>query len=109
MAVVPAYNPGSRANATVPELMLLPFNDVRLAPDTAPKLPDQVPEVMVPTEVKLDAVTPDAKVLPDNVPAAAVTVMSALPLNDTPLMLLAVCNVVAVVALPDKEPVKVEA
>jgi hypothetical protein len=44
----------------------------------------------VPTEVKDEAVTPDANVVPVNVPAAAVTVMSAVPLKDTPLMLRAV-------------------
>lgn len=72
-------------------------------------LPDTVSELKVPTEVKLDAVTPEANVAPVNVPAAAVTVMSAEPLNDVPLMLRAVCNVVAVVALPDKAAVTVPA
>ena len=38
---------------------------VRFAPLTAPKLPDQVPDVMVPTEVREEAVTPDPKVVPD--------------------------------------------
>ena len=40
----------------------------------------------VPTLVRLEAVTPEAKVEPLNVPAAAVTVMSAVPLKLTPLM-----------------------
>ena len=42
--------------------------------------------------------------LPLSVPAAAVTVMSAEPLKLTPLMLRAVCSVVAVAALPVVEP-----
>ena len=51
--------------------------------------------VRVPTEVKLDAVTPDANVLPDNVPAAAVTVMAADQSKLTPLIALGVVNVAA--------------
>ena len=39
----------------------------------------------------------------------AVTVMFALPLNDTPLIVLAVWSVVAVVALPDSAPENVVA
>jgi hypothetical protein len=46
--------------------------------------------VNVPTEVKDEAVTPDANVVPVNVLAAAGTVMSLDPLNDTPLMFRAV-------------------
>jgi hypothetical protein len=61
--------------------------------------------VRVPTEVKDEAVTPEFRVPPDNVPAAAVTVMSAEPLKETPLMLRAVARVVAVPALPLTEPV----
>ena len=41
------------------------------------------------------------------VPSA--TVMFALPLKDTPLMVLEVCKVVAVVALPERAPEKVAA
>ena len=52
---------------------------------------------LFPKDVKLDAVTPDAKVAPDRVPAAAVTVISADPLNATPLILR---EVVKVAALP---------
>lgn len=44
----------------------------------------------LPKLVKLDAVTPDARVDPESVPAAAVTVMFAVPSNATPLMLRAV-------------------
>ncbi len=51
--------------------------------------------VNVPTDVRLLAVTPDARVVPVSVPAAAVTVMSALPLKLTPLMLRAVVSVAA--------------
>jgi hypothetical protein len=49
--------------------------------------------VKVPTLVRLLAVTPLASVLPVSVPAAAVIVMSALPLKLTPLMLRAVVSV----------------
>ena len=41
-------------------------NEVRLAPETAPNKPDHVPVVIVPTAVKLDAVTPEPKVVPLN-------------------------------------------
>ena len=51
----------------------------------------------VPTEVREEASTFDASVAPVSVPAAAVTVMSALPLKETPLMSL---GVVRVAALP---------
>jgi hypothetical protein len=57
----------------------------------------------LPKLVRLDAVTPEVRVDPESVPAAAVTVISAEPLNDTPLMFLAVCSVVAVPALPVTE------
>lgn len=56
-----------------------------------------------PKLVRDDAVTPDASVDPVRVPAAAVTVMSAVPSNDTPLIVLAVCNAVAVPAFPVTE------
>lgn len=36
---------------------------VRFAPETAPNEPDQVPEVIVPTEVRLDPVTPEPRVV----------------------------------------------
>jgi hypothetical protein len=66
-------------------------------------LPETVREVSVPTLVSDDAVTVALSVPPVRVPAAAVTVMSAEPLNDTPLMLRAVWRVVAVSALPPIE------
>jgi hypothetical protein len=65
--------------------------------------------VSVPTLVREDVTTDEFNVVPVNVPAAAVTVMSADPLNDTPLMFLAVCNVVAVEALPVRAPANVVA
>jgi hypothetical protein len=43
-------------------------------------------------------------VVPDKVPAAAGTVMSALPSNATPLIFLGIAKVVAVAALPVVEP-----
>lgn len=67
--------------------------------------PFQVPEVIVPTPVKLELVTVDFKVVPDNVPASATIVISVLPLNAVPLIFLAVANVVAVEAFPDNAPV----
>jgi hypothetical protein len=60
--------------------------------------------VKVPTLVKLEPVTVAFKVFPDKVPAAAVTVMSALPSNATPLIFLGVANFVAAAALPVVEP-----
>jgi hypothetical protein len=56
--------------------------------------------VSVPTEVRDEASTLAAKVPPVNVPAAAVTVISAVPLKETPLIFRAVCKAVAVPALP---------
>ena len=67
--------------------------------------PFQVPDVIVPTPVKLELVTVDFKVVPDNVPASATIVMSALPLNAVPLIFLEDANVVAVLALPVNAPV----
>jgi hypothetical protein len=54
----------------------------------------------VPTEVKEEAVTPELSVVPVRVKAAAVTVMSAVPLKETPLIFRAVCKAVAVPAFP---------
>ena len=53
--------------------------------------------VNVPTLVKLDPVTVDFIVVPVNVPASAVTVMSPLPSKSTLFIFLAVVNFVAVV------------
>src|SRR6185437_14499171 len=44
----------------------------------------------VPTDVKEDVTTVEFRVVPVRVPAAAVTVMSALPLKETPLINLGV-------------------
>jgi hypothetical protein len=151
-----------RAVPTVPDDKFEAFKLVKFAPLTAPKDPDQVPEVIVPTVAKLAAevmlgcaavvtvpavvaaplnvavivpalklpeasrattleavfkfVASTAKVLavePSNVPplvkklpavkaavVLAVTVMLAEPLKLTPLIVRAVCRVVAVAALP---------
>jgi len=67
--------------------------------------PLQVPDVIVPTLVKFELVIVDFKVVPDNVPASAIIVISALPLNAVPLIFLAVANVVAVLAFPVNAPV----
>ncbi len=64
----------SLAVPTVPLDRLDAFKVVRFAPDTAPKSPDHVPEVTVPTVVKLDVTTFAARVVPVKVPAAAVAV-----------------------------------
>ena len=66
----------------------------------------QIPLVIVPTLVKLEPVTVDFSVVPVNVPASAVTVMSAEPSNATPLMFFVAASFVAVLALPVKVPVK---
>ena len=79
---------------------VLPLTEVTLASVYVVDIlePFQVPELIVPTDVKLDAVTPEANVAPDSVPAAAVTVISIEPLKATPLILRGVVNVAA---LPD--------
>ena len=69
-------------------------------------VPVTVKPERVPREVKEEVTTVALRVVPVKVPAAAVTVISADPLNDTPLMFLAVCRVVAVEALPVRGPVK---
>ena len=56
-----------------------------------------------PNDVRLEPVTVELSVVPVSVAAAAVTVISAEPLNETPFIFLAVCNVVAVPALPETE------
>jgi hypothetical protein len=90
-------------NTTFPE----PVDVVTPVPPyaTANVDPFQVPDVIVPTPVKLELVTVDFKVVPDNVPASATIVISALPLNAVPLIFLEVANVVAVLALPVNAPV----
>lgn len=86
---------------------------VRLAavPDTFVITPDAgVPSAGVtnvgeaPKLVSEELVTPELSVAPDSVPAAAVTVMFALPLKLTPFMSLALTSTVAVSAFPVKAP-----
>jgi hypothetical protein len=67
--------------------------------------PFQVPVPIVPTDVNDEFKTPEFRVDPVNVPAAAGTVISAVPLKLTPLINRAFCNAVAVDALPIKEAV----
>ena len=62
--------------------------------------------VKVPTDVKDEPVTVLFKDVPDNVPAAAVTVMSDEPSNATPLMFFVAANLVAVAAFPVTFPVR---
>jgi hypothetical protein len=68
--------------------------------------PLTVNDVSVPTDVRLLAVTPDVNVEPLSVPAAAVTVIAALPSKSTPLIARAVANLVAVLALPVNVPTR---
>ena len=56
--------------------------------------------VKVPTLVKLEPTIVDFKEVPVSVVASAVTVISALPSNATPLIFLVAANLVAVPALP---------
>ena len=57
--------------------------------------------VSVPTEVRLDAVTPELSVFPVKVPAAAVTVTFAVPSKLVPFIVLAVARAVAVAAFQE--------
>ena len=61
-----------------------------------------VPEEIVPTLVKLEAVTVEFNVVPVRVPAFAIAeiVISALPSNGIPLIFFVVANFDAVAALP---------
>ena len=97
-------NVGDEDKTTLP----LPVEEVTPVPPfaTAIVVPLHVPLVIVPTLVKLEPVTVEFKVVPVKVPASAVTVISAVPLNDTPLIFLAVASLDAVVAFPVKAPVK---
>ena len=67
-------------------------------------VPVAVRLVKVPTDVNEEPTTVLFKLVPVNVPAAAVTIILAEPLKLTPLISLAVANVVAVAALPVVEP-----
>jgi hypothetical protein len=96
----------ARAAVTTPALKL---PDPSLATTQFPVLPAvaftanvAAPEPLnVPPDKKLPAVNALVVLL--------VTVILADPLNETPLIVLAVCNVVAVVAFPDKDAVTVPA
>ena len=66
--------------------------------------PETVRDPSVPTLVREEVVTDEFSVVPESVPAAAVTVMSAEPLKETPLISLAVCKTVADPAFPVAEP-----
>ena len=61
----------------------------------AAMLPETVSDVRVPTDVSDELTTVEFRVVPVRVPAAAVTVMSALPLKETPLINLGVVKVAA--------------
>src|SRR5262245_21536091 len=74
----------------------------------APKPVAMDPDVSAPTPVSDEAVTPLARVEPVSVPAAAGTVMLAVPSKLTPLMVRAVWSAVAVPALPETEPEMVD-
>ena len=70
--------------------------------------PEVVSEVKVPTLVSEEAVTPELRVAPVRVPAAAVRVMFAVPSKLVPLIVRAVWSAVAVPAFPVRLPVIVE-
>ena len=72
-------------------------------------VPCHTPVTIVPTAVNEDVTTLLASVVPVSVPAAAGTVIAALPSKLTPLIARAVANVVAVVALPVNAAVTVPA
>ena len=59
---------------------------------TAKVVPFQTPAVIVPTLVKFELTTFDARVVPVRVPAFAAIVISAVPSNATPLIFLGVAN-----------------
>ena len=63
-------------------------------------VPCQTPVAIVPSAVNEDVTTVEFRVVPVSVPAAAVTVISALPLKETPFMFREVCKIVAEPALP---------
>jgi hypothetical protein len=73
---------------------------LKLAPEIAPVTAS---DVSVPTEVKLELAILLLRVVPVRVTAAAVTVISAVPSNETPLILRAVAKAVAVPAFPGTE------
>ena len=75
---------------------------------TAMAVPLHTPLVIVPTLVKLEAVTLLAKVVPVNVFDAAAIVISALPSNATPFIFFVAVSLLAVVAVPDKVPTKLD-
>ena len=66
-------------------------------------------EVSVPTEVRLEVTTVLFSSVPVRVPAAAVTVIAAVPSKSTPLIALAVAKAVAVAAFPVQDPEDPEA
>ena len=94
---VVTFNPPLDVKAKVPvefpiAVLLVPLVLIFVVPVT-------VNPESVPTLVSEEAVTPEFSVVPVNVPAAAVTVISAVPLKETPLIFLAFCNIVALNAL----------
>jgi hypothetical protein len=67
-------------------------------------VPCQTPVPIVPTDVREDVTTVLFSVVPVSVPAAAVTVIFAVPSKLTPLIVLAVASFVAVSAFPVRLP-----
>ena len=67
---------------------------------TSITVPLQVPLVIVPTPAKLELTTLEASVVPVNVPASAVNVISEVPSKGTPFIFLPEANFVAVVEVP---------
>ena len=77
---------------------------VKLAAPEKSTLPLDVRLLRVPTLVNEEFTTVELSVAPVSVPASAVTVMSPVPSNATPLIFRAVCNLVAVPAFPVIDP-----
>ena len=96
-------------SAPIPKAVLLEF--VVPLPTPFPTVnpltvisPVTVKPVKFPTDVRDEFTTELFKVVPDKVPASAVTVIFAEPSNATSLMVFVSANLVAVLALPDSGP-----
>lgn len=96
-----------RARFPVPPLLMVREPESAIVLVVKVSVPTTVPLTKFPTDVREEPVTPLARVVPVSVPAAAATVILLLPSKETPLMVLGVARVVAVLALPVSPPVKV--
>jgi len=93
-AMVRMLLPESKVNVLVVEAMVrAPESVIVCEPKVS--VPTTVPVTKLPTDVSDELTTVEFRVVPVRVPAAAVTVMSALPLKETPLINLGVVKVAA--------------